>query len=190
MRHLVILQISITLLFFSLTSCEKKENVNIVLPDGSRYEGEFENGVPNGQGAYTSPDGEKLVGEFKDGKIWNGQGTETYSLGGVSTKDKYEGEFKNGKHHGQGKYTNYYGIVYEGGFKNGMLFGHGIETSKQEKYDGEWGEMRGRHGQGTLTLHDGSKFEGEFKINEKWNGTEYDKDGNITKKYVNGVEQK
>ena len=130
------------------------------------------------------------MGEFKDGKIWNGQGTESYSLEGVSTKDKYEGEFKNGKHHGQGKYTNYFGIVYEGGFKNGIRFGHGIETSPQETYDGEWGEMRGRHGQGTLTLHDGSKFEGEFKCNEKWNGTEFDKDGNITKKYVNGVEQK
>ena len=67
-----------------------------------------------------------------------------------------------------------------------MRFGHGIEIYPFEKYDGEW-EMGRRTGQGTLTLSDGSKFEGEFKSNEKWNGTDYDKDGNMTIKYENGV---
>jgi len=38
------------------------------------YKGEVENGVPNGQGTLTSPDGRKYEGDFKDGK-YHGQGT-------------------------------------------------------------------------------------------------------------------
>ena len=33
---------------------------------------------------------------------------------------------------------------------------------------------------------DGKKYVGEYKDDKRWNGTQYDKDGNITKKYVNG----
>ena len=42
------------------------------------------------------------------------------------------------------------------------------------------------HGQGTFTFSDGGKYEGGWKNNERWNGISYDKDGNITRKYVNG----
>ena len=68
---------------------------------------------------------------------------------------------------GRGKYTYPHGDKYEGEWKNGEY-----------------------HGQGTLTLLNGDKYEGKFKDGEKWNGTQYNKDGNITKKYVNGVKQK
>ena len=71
MKHLITLLISITLLSFFLTSCEKKENVNIVFPDGRTYEGEWKNGNPNGQGTFTYPNGEKYVGEWKNSKFWN-----------------------------------------------------------------------------------------------------------------------
>ena len=56
-----------------------------------KYEGEIENGKPNGQGTETFPDGSKYIGEFKDGSL-NGQGTYTWSDGG-----KYVGEWKSGK---------------------------------------------------------------------------------------------
>ena len=45
-----------------------------------KYDGEIENGKPNGQGTYTHPNGEKYVGEFKDGKK-DGQGTFTFTDG-------------------------------------------------------------------------------------------------------------
>ena len=67
-------------------------------PDGGTYEGEWKKSaadekieVRTGQGTYTSPNGDKYVGEFKEGKE-NGQGTQTWSNG-----DKYVGEFKDGK---------------------------------------------------------------------------------------------
>ncbi len=36
--------------------------------DGDKYVGEFKNGKRNGQGTYTFADGDKYVGEFKDDK--------------------------------------------------------------------------------------------------------------------------
>ena len=36
------------------------------------YTGEVSNGVPHGQGTWTHPNGNKYVGEWKDGKPWNG----------------------------------------------------------------------------------------------------------------------
>ena len=80
MRHLIILLISYPLLSFFLTSCEKKEEVNIVFPDGRTYEGEWKNGNPNGQGTFTYPKLGKYVGEHKDG-FPHGKGTFTWSNG-------------------------------------------------------------------------------------------------------------
>jgi len=45
------------------------------------------------------------------------------------------------------------------------------------------------NGQGTYTWSDGDKEVGEWKKNKLWNGTMYDKDGNIIKRVVNGVKQ-
>ena len=42
------------------------------------------------------------------------------------------------------------------------------------------------NGQGTLTWSDGKKYVGEWKKGKPWNTRLYDKDGNITKKVVNG----
>ena len=57
----------------------KKDNV---------YVGELRNGVPHGEGTLTSPDGEKYVGEFKDGKRWSGTFYEEYG--------NVEGTYTNG----------------------------------------------------------------------------------------------
>ena len=83
------------------------------------------------------------------------------------TKETYVGERENGKYHGQGTLT----------FRDG------------DKYVGEWKNGK-RNGYGTFTLSDGSKYVGEYKDGEEWNGTVYDKDGNVTSKYVNGELQK
>ena len=59
--------------------------------------------------------GDKYVGEFKDGK-GHGQGTYLWVF-----EDKYVGEFKDGKAHGQGIFTDASGKVYEGIFENGKF---------------------------------------------------------------------
>ena len=40
--------------------------------DGLKSVGEWKDGERNGQGTITYPDGIKYVGEFKDGELWNG----------------------------------------------------------------------------------------------------------------------
>ena len=77
--------------------------------------------------------------------------------------DVYEGEWKNGLHHGQGTYT----------------------WSSGKKYEGEWKDSK-KDGQGTMTLNDGSKGIGEFRENRAWNITHQDKNGNIIATHVNG----
>ena len=54
-----------------------------------------------------------------------------------------------------------------------------------EKYVGEYKDGK-RNGQGTMTLSDGTKYVGEYKDGKTWNGTGYDKNGNIQVKFVNG----
>ena len=80
--------------------------------------------------------------------------------------------------------------VYKGEVENGVPNGLGIDTSPDgSKYVGEWKDGK-IHGQGTLTLPDGQKYVGDWKDRNLWNGIKYDKNGNITKKYVNGKEIK
>ena len=57
-----------------------------------------------------------------------------------------------------------------------------------EKYVGEYKDGK-RNGQGTQTWLDGRKYVGEYKDGKTWNGTGYDKNGNIQVKFVNGVNQ-
>jgi len=87
-----------------------------------------------------------------------------YGYGDEEKDSKYVGKTKNGKPNGQGTQT-------------WSDFG--------DKYVGEWKNGK-KHGQGTFTYYDGDKYVGEFKDDEPWNGTTYDKNGNIYLKYVNG----
>ena len=66
----------------------------------------------HGQGTLTSPDGEKYVGEFKDGEF-HGIGTYTFSDG-----RKYEGECKGGSPW-NGTESDKYGKI-EGKIINGV----------------------------------------------------------------------
>jgi len=99
---------------------------------------------------------------------------------------RYKGEIKNGLPNGQGTVKTTLGEKYGGEWKDGNFDGQGtMFFPNGHKYVGEFRDGY-RNGQGTFTYPDGGKYVGEFKDNKPWNGTEYDKDGNITKKYVNG----
>ena len=57
-----------------------------------------------------------------------------------------------------------------------------------DTYEGEFKDWD-MNGQGTYTWSDGRKYVGEYKDGKTWNGTGYDKNGNIQVKFVNGVNQ-
>ena len=138
------------------------------------YVGEWKDGMKNGQGTFTFPDGEKYVGEFKEGKFIkenlsadgncvkgncvNGQGTETFEDG-----REYVGEFKNDKFNGLGTFTYADGEKYVGEFKDSIRDGQATLTFIDgRKYVGEFKNDK-FHGQGTFTFADGEKYVGEFK---------------------------
>jgi hypothetical protein len=103
------------------------------LINGDKYEGEYKNGLPHGNGTYTLANGSKYVGEFKNG-LSEGKGTATYTDGG-----KYVGEFKNGTPHGQGTATYANGEKYIGEHKESKRTGKGTYIdAKGLKTLGEW----------------------------------------------------
>jgi flavin-binding protein dodecin len=87
-------------------------------PDGAKYVGAWKDGKRDGRGTYTSPDGLKYVGMWKDNKR-DGHGTFT-ALGA-----KYVGQFKDGKFEGHGTFTGADGTKYVGASKNGKMHGSG-----------------------------------------------------------------
>ncbi len=89
-------------------------------------------------------------------KVWKG-------FGDIETHPKYQGEVENGVPNGLGILIDPDGI----------------------KYVGEW-IHRWKNGQGTFTWSDGGEYVGSWKNGTRWNGTFYDKNGNIIYKYVNG----
>jgi len=156
----------------------------LFFPNGWKYVGSWKDGKENGKGTLTSPNGEKYEGEWKDG-LPNGKGVFTFGKGKWEG-DKYIGEHKDGKKHGQGIYTFTDGRKYEGEWKDGKYHGQGTLTHPNgEKYVGEFKKGK-RHGQGIHTYPNGEKYEGEYTDGENWNGTGYDKNGNIQVKFVNG----
>ena len=76
------------------------------------YEGEVENGEPNGLGIIIYVDGSQYFGEWKDGKE-DGEGTYNYPNG-----IQYVGEFKDGRFNGKGRMTTITGTII-GEFKDG-----------------------------------------------------------------------
>lgn len=71
----------------------------LVMTDGTKFVGKFNNGFCEGPGLLKFPDGTSYAGRFAQGK-YNGPGTFTRSDG-----MKFEGEFANGKVDGLGLVT-------------------------------------------------------------------------------------
>ena len=93
------------------------------------------------------------------GEVWMG-------FGDKDTHPNYNGQVVNGEPSGLG-------VIY---YPNGNM------------YIGEWKDGK-RNGQGTYTFQEGSRYEGEWKDGKPWNLTIADKNGNIIRKWDNGVEQ-
>ena len=125
-----------------------------------KYVGEIENGKPNGKGTLKDPKrGRKYVGEVKDG-LPHGIGKQTWRYDYMS----YDGLWYKGLKHGIGTQNLGDGNIFWGNFTKGNQLGYGKKTYWK-----------------------GVKEEGEFRTYKPWNVKIYDKDGNITGKYVNGV---
>ncbi len=132
--------------------------VLVTAATGEIYQGEFTKGKPNGSGALfagiknKAPEGTKISGDFKNGKISKGRSRIEYPDGSVWSGDvannmkngqgvfteksgaKYEGIMKGDKKvDKKAKYIDAKGNIYEGGFKNNLKDGKGKAAAKGGK---------------------------------------------------------
>jgi hypothetical protein len=154
--------------------------------EGIRYIGESKDGKMHGLGTIIWPDGGKYIGEWKDGRICG--------LGALFNTNgyKYVGEFKDGEMHGLGTIFWDNGTRFQGELIDGKRqgFGRTFYENGLVKYEGKF-YAGSANGLGKSFYEDGTPwYSGELKDDLFWNGTEYDKNGNIEEKYVNGKSMK
>ena len=150
-------------------SCMQKGELKI--ERGKIYVGEMRKYKPNGKGTLYEERKVRIkkkmqikyCGDFVEGKF-EGNGILYYNY---NDKTYYEGEFKNNKRHGNGKYYLKNILKYEGEFKD-------------DEYDGE----------GTVYYEDGSYYKGGFSKGRKnGEGAIYDKNNSILDEgeFENGI---
>jgi hypothetical protein len=114
--------------------------------DGTKFEGEWRNGLPSDYGTFFYKSGGKYVGEFittKETFIYHGRGTETLPNG-----EKYMGEWKDDKLNGKGAAIFTDGAKYVGEYKDNKRNGRGTYTdSKGKSTSGRYEDDKkvGRH---------------------------------------------
>ena len=135
--------------------------VSMMYPNGAEYKGEVsKDAKPHGYGVWTSPDGYKYEGEWKEGEM-NGKGFLVWPEG-----EWYDGDWVNGKKHGWGAWANAKGYSYDGEWEHDQMHGRGTYIySSGNKYEGEWKEGQ-QHGIGTFIYADGSIKKGVWEYGE------------------------
>ena len=121
----------------------------LVLPDGIRAEGDFQNGNLDGFVTYTQTNGASYIGEMKNNEP-HGQGRQI-----LPGQHEYFGEFKHGKREGQGTLLLPNGDIYVGEFKNDQAEGSGtLLTAQGASYQGPF-QAGKPHGEGVFTAPGG-----------------------------------
>ena len=149
------------------------------------YRGESQR--PTGEGVVSSvPTGVKMIGKFTDGKL-DGEGTIIMQNEGQSFKGilkdgvlnglgileidrgfKYEGNFKESRPKGVGKYMFKDGrtcIIKQAEYDNAVDFANCFDLYKRKIYKGEW-DNSNFNGKGTFYFADGRRYEGDFEEGE------------------------
>ena len=142
--------------------CGQRFGYGVLSDDIEKWEGNFANDKFHGEGTLWKKDGDRLKGEWKNGKFQCKDGLIVFRNG-----DKYEGPVHHGQLHGGvghysyrdgGSYTGHYsynvpngigtrtfvdGTTFRGDFRNGKFHGHGIMTYEnglghKKQYNGDW----------------------------------------------------
>ena len=121
-----------------------------------KYEGEFADGLKQGEGTYLWENGDRYQGHFTSDRP-DGRGRYQFANG-----DAYEGEVKLGVIAGRGSYVSKNGDVFDGSFSNGKPHGVGVyRYASGDRYEGEM-DMGRPHGKGRYYSKNGDRFEVAF----------------------------
>ncbi|XP_074156408.1 radial spoke head 1 homolog isoform X1 [Sminthopsis crassicaudata] len=127
-----------------------------ILPNGDRYEGQYEHGKRHGKGIYKFKNGCQYIGHYQENKK-HGHGTFFYADG-----SKYEGNWVNDERQGFGVYHYANNDTYTGQWFAGQRHGRGtyFYAETGSKYVGTW--INGQQ-QGTGELiHQKHRYQGKF----------------------------
>ncbi|KAL6100615.1 als2 [Pungitius sinensis] len=160
----------------------------------AHYNGAWLAGRVHGRGTMKWSDGRTYSGNFKSGQE-DGYGECLIPDKVLNKPDCYQGQWRDGKIHGFGKYKYASGEVYEGCFCDGQRHGYGMLSSgrmakrsssvfigqwvhdkktgygvydditRGEKYMGLWSEEQ-RHGNAVVVTQCGLYYEGIFRDNK------------------------
>ena len=161
---------------------DRRHNVSgsVQFPSGDRYTGLWVNDLMNGFGRYEEAGGAVVCGMFVQGALGkegvlemaeggkyegdvrnmkpDGRGRWLYPNG-----DLYTGELTEGVRSGTGKMAYKDGSEYEGEWKEGLREGWGLQRAAEEVYEGEWSKDH-RNGKGVLRSTGGDLvFEGWWR---------------------------
>ena len=164
-RVFVIICILITLAnaAYALPKCVGSRSINwnycvgtYAFTNGDKYVGDFKDGKEHGQGTYTWKNGNKLTGIWKYGYA-TGFGTYTKPNGHY-----YEGEWKNSKSHGHGTEVWENGTKVIGKYSENELIYGTYFYFNGDQYTGRIADLS-PNGVGIFTQSNGDKYIGEFK---------------------------
>jgi len=125
-------------------------------PTGDDESIDESDGVIDGFGIQNLEDGSVFEGHFKGGTR-HGEGKFTWSTG-----CQYQGQFEYNEMHGQGTYTWNDGSSFRGQWIQNSMGGRGIMRWPDGRmYDGEFDAGK-KHGDGKLTWPDGRAYDGQW----------------------------
>lgn len=141
--------------------------------NGDLYDGEWKDGMYNGQGYLLYADGNYYKGAFVEGK------RSGYGILQCTNGDRYEGNFLNDRENGE--LNCYYadGTFYKGNWVDGDWTHGTYKNQVGTTFTGDWSD-RWHCGIGTIQYTDGTKYEGSWRdYNRNGNGKLYRNDGSI-----------
>ena len=158
------LQISIIaflIVFFQLSFAQKPKVGKYTFKNGSIYNGQLINSIPNGKGKTVFVTGDTYEGEYLNGKR-HGEGTYSFTDG-----EKYVGSWVNDHQQGHGIYYFANNNKYDGNWFTDYQEGEGtMFYSNGDKYEGQWHQDK-REGEGTYTCANGVYYKGRWKDDKK-----------------------
>lgn len=122
------------------------------------YEGEWVDGLWQGQGIYRLKNGDVYRGEFQEGRM-HGKGHYKWRR----RTGTYSGDFRYNRRHGHGRRVFLNGSVYDGDYVNNVMSGEGVfRSAGGDVYIGSFRQDL-PHGNGTLQLAMGDRYVGQFQ---------------------------
>ena len=138
----------------------------MVWSDGDRFEGEWVAYEGPKRGTMTYRDGNVYTGQVATNFDPHGKGRKVWKDGGCS----YEGDWVDGRQHGEGAYRCPSGYTRIGSHRNGKVHGPAVVVwADGSRYEGNWSDGNRHDPAAALRFPSGNEYKGPF-VNDQRDG--------------------